>query len=66
MDLGALELQPVYHPLAQVVYCASRHHVSHVWVAGRALLEHGALVDIDQPALKARVREWGARIGGGA
>jgi len=64
LDLGALDMQPVYHPIAQVVYSATRRHVSHVWVAGRALLADGALLGIDETALRARAREWGARIAG--
>jgi 5-methylthioadenosine/S-adenosylhomocysteine deaminase len=64
LDLGALDMQPVYHPIAQVVYSATRRHVSHVWVAGRALLADGALLGIDEAALRARAREWGARIAG--
>lgn len=62
LDLGAVDMQPVYHPTAQVVYSATRRHVSHVWVAGRARLANGVLLDIDEDALLARAREWGARI----
>jgi 5-methylthioadenosine/S-adenosylhomocysteine deaminase len=62
VDLGDLDTQPVFHPLSQVVYAASRHHVSHVWVAGRLLLEHGRHTTLDPPALRARAREWQARI----
>ena len=63
VDLSALRTQPVFHPLSQVVYAASSQQVSHVWVAGKALLEDGELLTIDEHALRARVREWGARIG---
>jgi 5-methylthioadenosine/S-adenosylhomocysteine deaminase len=68
LDLRAPDMQPIYHPLAQVVYSATRRHVSHVWVAGRALLAGGELLSIDEGAVLARAREWGARIGtaGGA
>jgi len=39
VDLGALETQPVYHPVSQLVYAAGREQVSDVWVAGRHLLK---------------------------
>jgi len=64
IDLGELDTQPVFHPLSQVVYCASRLHVSHVWVAGAPLLEDARLTTVDAQALRARVREWRARIAG--
>jgi 5-methylthioadenosine/S-adenosylhomocysteine deaminase len=64
VDLGELDTQPVFHPLSQVVYCASRLHVSHVWVAGATLMEGARLTTIDAKALGARVREWGARMAG--
>ncbi|MDD5273009.1 MAG: TRZ/ATZ family hydrolase, partial [Methylovulum sp.] len=38
IDLSHLETQPVYCPISQIVYAASRHQVTDVWVAGRQLL----------------------------
>ncbi len=64
IDLSGLDTQPVHHALSQVVYAAARHHVSHVWVAGRALLEDGAYTTLDESAVRARAREWRARIDG--
>lgn len=63
VDLSDLRTQPVYNPTSQVVYAASAHQVSHVWVAGKSLLADGELLTLDEDALRARVREWGARIG---
>ncbi|MFT5172619.1 MAG: 5-methylthioadenosine/S-adenosylhomocysteine deaminase [Gammaproteobacteria bacterium] len=63
IDLSALRTQPVFNPLSQVVYAASAQQVSHVWVAGKALLENGELLTIDDHALRANVREWAAKIG---
>ena len=64
VDLDTLETQPLYNPLSQIVYAAARHQVTHVWVAGKLLLRERALVTLDEEALMARVRQWGARIGG--
>jgi len=34
---------PCYDPIAHLVYVAGRENVSHVWVAGRALVENRTL-----------------------
>lgn len=62
IDLSALETQPVHHVLSQLVYAAGRQHVSDVWIAGRAKLRAGALVDMEADALLARARQWRERI----
>ena len=62
IDLSALETQPVHHVLSQLVYAAGRQHVSDVWIAGRAKLRAGALVDMEADALLARARPWRERI----
>lgn len=33
-DLTAVELQPVYDPVAQLIHAAGREHLSDVWIAG--------------------------------
>lgn len=64
VDLSDLATQPVYDPVSALVYAASRHQVSDVWVAGRALLSQGRLTQIDEQALKEKVGGWQARLGG--
>ncbi len=54
--------QPVYDPVAQLVYSAGRDQVSDVWVAGRRLLQGGALLTLDEGGAVARARAWGERI----
>jgi len=66
-DLVALDLrdpytQPVYQPLSQLVYAASRDQVRHVWVAGRQLIRDGVALTLDREAILAQARDWGARI----
>ncbi|MFI3135392.1 MAG: TRZ/ATZ family hydrolase, partial [Methylococcales bacterium] len=39
IDLSYLETQPLYCPVSQIVYAASRQQVSDVWVAGQRLLK---------------------------
>jgi len=64
VDLGALSSQPVFDPVSQLVYTAGRDQVTHVWVAGRNLLEDGRLVTLDPAAILARAADWRARIAG--
>jgi 5-methylthioadenosine/S-adenosylhomocysteine deaminase len=62
VDLSELECQPLYHPISHLVYAVDRHQVSHVWVAGRALLKERELLTLDAQALARSAREWGSRI----
>lgn len=62
LDLSGLSTQPLYHPLSQIVYAASRQQVSHVWVAGRALLHDGRLTTLDETEILARARRWQALL----
>ncbi len=62
VDLGDLELQPLYHVISHLVYVVTRHQVRDVWIDGRAKLRDRHLVDIDADALKAKAKAWGARI----
>ena len=63
-DLGALETQPLYDPVAQIVYSASRTQVSHTFVAGRALMEDRALTTLNEARVLRDARAWGDRIRG--
>ena len=62
VDLGELELQPLYHVVSHLVYVATRHQVSDVWIAGRPKLRDRHLADMDAGALKAKARAWARRI----
>ena len=64
IDLSACATQPVYHPVSQIVYSASRDQVSDVWVAGRRVLENGVLTTLDAERICATANEWRDKIGG--
>ena len=66
IDLSHLETEPVHHPVSQLVYAASRHQVTDVWVAGRHLLKGRLPTTFDEAELRQRTRGWGARIAAGA
>jgi len=62
VDLSALNSQPLYDPVSQLVYTARAEQVSDVWVAGRRQLDGGRLVGLDVDAILERGREWGKRL----
>jgi 5-methylthioadenosine/S-adenosylhomocysteine deaminase len=60
--LDALETQPLYDPVSQLVYATGRHQVSDVWVAGRQLLRERVLTTLDEAAILRNARAWQSRI----
>jgi len=62
IDLSYLETQPLYCPVSQIVYAASRQQVSDVWVAGQRLLMQRQLMTIDKAALLVKVAKWQERL----
>ena len=64
VDLSALETQPLHHVLSQLVYAVGRHQVSDVWLAGKARVAGGQLLDMDTAAIAAKARRWRERIAG--
>jgi len=62
VDLSELETQPLYCPISQIVYAASRRQVSDVWVAGKRLLKHRELTTIDLAALTEKISQWRQRL----
>ena len=62
IDLGELETLPLYCPISQIVYAASRHQVTDVWVAGEQLLSSRHLTTFDMAELKAIAAKWQTRL----
>jgi 5-methylthioadenosine/S-adenosylhomocysteine deaminase len=62
VDLGRLAIQPILDPLAQLVYAASSHDVTDVWVAGAHLVANRELVRLDGAAIAAAAEQWGRRV----
>lgn len=58
IDLSAISSQPVYDPLSQIVYTATREQVSDVWVAGKRLLHNRQLTTLDEQSILQKAREW--------
>ncbi len=64
VSLAGLDVQPVYHPISQLVYAATRHHVTDVWVAGRPLVHDRRLTTVDTGEATAQAMAWRDRISG--
>ncbi|MGZ5051452.1 MAG: TRZ/ATZ family hydrolase [Methylobacter sp.] len=62
VDLSNLETQPLYCPISQIVYAASRSQVTDVWVAGKRLLQQRHLTTINIDELKLKIAEWRERL----
>ncbi len=65
VDLGDLATQPVYNPLSQIVYAATRDQVTDVWVAGRRLLASRRLATLDEVEIRRKAAAWRERIASG-
>lgn len=62
VDLSGLESQPIYDPLAQLVYATNRHQISDVWVAGQHVVKSRVLKTINSHELHAKVHGWRRKI----
>lgn len=62
INLDAIETLPVYHPISQIIYSASRSQVTDVWVAGKQLLKNRELTTLNEHELMAKAKQWGEKI----
>jgi len=62
IDMHQLATQPLYNPISQLVYAASRQQVSDVWIAGKHLLHNHVLTTIEQEDIISRAKKWSVRI----
>lgn len=62
IDLSRLETQPLYCPVSQIVYAASRQQVTDVWVAGKRLLKQRHLTTVNTDELRIKIAEWQLRL----
>jgi len=61
-DLGSLNTQPLYDPVAQIAYSASSRQVSHVWIDGVAQLRDYEFCQLDVDELIAKATAWAQKI----
>ena len=62
IDLDQIETQPLYHPISQIVYAASRYQVTDVWVRGQQLLKNRQLLTLDEKELLKKAENWRKKI----
>lgn len=62
IKLDEIETQPLYHPVSQIVYAASRQQVTDVWVAGKRLLKNRELLTLDEKELRQKAQYWQKKI----
>jgi 5-methylthioadenosine/S-adenosylhomocysteine deaminase len=62
INLDTLETLPLYDPISDIVYAASRQQVTDVWVAGRRLLANRRLTRLDQDDIRRKAIAWRERL----
>lgn len=62
INLAGINTQPLYEPVAQIVYAASSRQVSHVWIDGIAQLRDFELCNLDSSEIIARATSWARKI----
>jgi 5-methylthioadenosine/S-adenosylhomocysteine deaminase len=66
VNLGRLDLQPIYDPISHLVYAAERTDVSDVWVAGKRVVNAQQLQGVAAVELESTTRLWQNRVRAGA
>ena len=61
VSLADLACTPMYDVAGAIVYSATRHDVTDVWVAGRALMRDRNLLTVDADAAAERAQYWRGR-----
>ena len=64
--MDAIETEPMYNVISQLVYATGRHQVSDVWIAGVRKLASRATVDLDLAEVREKARRWRERLVGNA
>lgn len=62
IQLDSIETQPLFNPISDLVYAASRHQVTNVWIEGRRVLKDRQLTTLDESEIRARIRIWRERL----
>jgi 5-methylthioadenosine/S-adenosylhomocysteine deaminase len=62
IDLNHISTQPVYNPISQIVFSASREQITDVWVEGHARVSDKLLQNVDLNQILSNAAQWGKRI----
>jgi 5-methylthioadenosine/S-adenosylhomocysteine deaminase len=64
VDLSGVEHRPLLDPVSQLVYAASRHDVTDVWVAGEHLVAERTALRLDVAGICTAAERWGRQLHG--
>jgi 5-methylthioadenosine/S-adenosylhomocysteine deaminase len=62
VDLSGVEHQPLLDPVSELVYAASRHDVTDVWVAGEHLVAERVALRLDVTEIGESAQRWGRQL----
>ncbi len=62
VNLETVETTPLYDPVSHLVYAAGRDQVTHLWVAGKALMTERRLLTLDETAIRNEACKWADRV----
>lgn len=62
IDLDHVSTQPVFDPIAQIVYSASRQQVTDVWVEGVTRVKNKQLLNVNIEQLLSTAKQWRKRL----
>ena len=62
VEFAAPDMLPCYDPISHIVYTAGREHVSHVWVAGRMVVQDRMLQSLPKNDLENLAVLWQNRL----
>ncbi|MEX0943335.1 MAG: TRZ/ATZ family hydrolase [Pseudomonadales bacterium] len=62
VDVSSLNFQPMHHPISQLVYTATGHQVTDVWIRGQRLLANREFTQLDADRLRDKVDQWFKRM----
>lgn len=62
IDFSAIEQQPVYQPISQLVYTHCGHRVKHSWIAGEQVLKDRQPTKLDLTEIANKAKRWRNKI----
>ncbi|MBB3046779.1 5-methylthioadenosine/S-adenosylhomocysteine deaminase [Litorivivens lipolytica] len=62
VDLSAVEQQPVYEPISQLVYTQAGSAVSHSWINGKLVMDNRLLTTLNIDDIRERAQAWRQQI----
>jgi len=58
VDMSAIEQQPLYNPISQLVYTSNPNQITDLWVAGRHLMKGRQLTTLNVQTIVENAKQW--------